>query len=69
MTEYGDSLFQAPQFHELCKQGFFVSKVLWTAVETEAAGRKFEFEAEFKNAETGSGLPAFDRASRRPAQG
>jgi len=55
-TFSGDSIFQAPEFQEFCKQGFFVSKVLWTAMEKDGAGRKFEFESEFKDAENGSGF-------------
>jgi len=47
----GDSLLQAPQFHDFCAQGFFISRALWTAIERDGQGRKFEFEAEFKDPE------------------
>ncbi|MCE9609546.1 MAG: hypothetical protein K8R23_04985 [Chthoniobacter sp.] len=55
-TLTGDSVFQSPQFHEFCKQGFFVSRAVWTAVERSGKGRKFEFEAEFKGASEGGHL-------------
>lgn len=47
----GDSLLQAPEFHDFIKKGFFISKAIWTAIEATGNGRKFEFEAEFKNPE------------------
>jgi hypothetical protein len=50
----GDSLLQSIEFRDFIKKGFFISKAVWTAVEKEGAGRKFEFEAEFKEPETAS---------------
>jgi len=47
----GDSLLQATEFHDFIKKGFFISRATWTAVESTGQGRKFEFEAEFKNPE------------------
>ena len=50
-TLSGDSLLQAPEFHSFCKQGFFINRAVWSAVEREGKARKFEFEAEFRDSE------------------
>jgi len=50
----GDSLLQSREFQDFVGKGFYITKAVWTAVENSGAGRKFEFEAEFKNAEQAS---------------
>jgi hypothetical protein len=47
-TLSGDSLLQTPEFHANCQKGFFIARAVWTAVERDGKGRKFEFEAESK---------------------
>ncbi len=46
----GDNILISPQYQHLAKDGFFISKAVWTSVETLGAGRLFEFEAEFRDA-------------------
>lgn len=50
----GDSLLQSPEFQDFTSKGFYITKAVWTATENAGAGRRFEFEAEFKNAEKAS---------------
>lgn len=50
----GDSLLQSREFQDFVSKGFYITKAVWTAVENSGAGRKFEFEAEFKDAEKAS---------------
>jgi hypothetical protein len=52
----GENILVSPQFQQLTKDGFFISKAIWTSIETTGRGRLFEFEAEFKNAQTASGF-------------
>ena len=47
----GENILISPQYQQLAKDGFFISRVLWTSMETTGKGRAFEFEAEFKNAQ------------------
>lgn len=46
----GENILISPQYQQLAKDGFFISKAVWTSVETVGAGRLFEFEAEFRDA-------------------
>ena len=46
----GENILISPQYQQLAKDGFFISKAVWTSVETLGAGRLFEFEAEFRDA-------------------
>jgi hypothetical protein len=52
----GENILISPQYQQLTKDGFFISKAMWTSVELAGVGRLFEFEAEFKNAENASGF-------------
>ena len=47
----GENILVSPQYQQLAKDGFFISRVLWTSIETTGKGRVFEFEAEFKDAQ------------------
>jgi len=47
----GENILISPQYQQLAKDGFFISKAIWTSAETAGKGRLFEFEAEFKDAE------------------
>lgn len=50
----GENILLSPQYQQLAKDGFFISKAIWTAAEIIGAGRLFEFEAEFKEPEKAS---------------
>ena len=52
----GENILISPQYQQMTKDGFFISKAVWTSIETVGAGRLVEFEAEFKNATGGSGF-------------
>jgi hypothetical protein len=50
----GENILLSPQYQQLAKDGFFISKAIWTSMETAAKGRLFEFEAEFQNPQSAS---------------
>ncbi len=50
----GENILLSTQYQQLAKDGFFISKSIWTSVEVTGKGRIFEFEAEFKDAENAS---------------
>lgn len=47
----GENILISPQYQQLTADGFFITRVLWTSMETADKGRVFEFEAEFKDAQ------------------
>lgn len=47
----GENILVSPQYQQLSRDGFFISRAVWTSVETAGKGRVFEFEAEFKDSE------------------
>lgn len=48
----GENILLSPQYQQLANDGFFISKAIWISGETSGKGRLFEFEAEFKEAQT-----------------
>jgi hypothetical protein len=48
----GENILVSPQYQQLAKDGFFISKAVWTSTENAGKARLFEFEAEFKDAES-----------------
>lgn len=50
----GENILISPQYQQLAKDGFFISRSVWTSIETTGEGRIFEFEAEFKDAQNAS---------------
>jgi metal-sulfur cluster biosynthetic enzyme len=50
----GDNILLSPQYQQLARDGFFISKSVWTSAEVADKGRLFEFDAEFMDAENAS---------------
>lgn len=48
----GDGVVNSPEFKQLHDSGFFISRVVWTVVDLNGAGDKFELEALFGEQET-----------------
>jgi hypothetical protein len=48
---FGENILLSPQYQQLAQAGFFISRAVWTSMETSGNGRLFEFEAEFKDSE------------------
>lgn len=45
----GNSVTQSEQFNDLNKAGYFITRIVWSAVQDKPLGDKFEFSAEFKD--------------------
>lgn len=56
MSLTGEALLSSPQFAQLKKDGFCISRTVWESIEIQGAGRVFELEALFKDGEGGKGF-------------
>lgn len=56
MSLAGEALLSSPQFRQLAQDGFYISRTIWETKETTGKGRVFELEAQFKDAEGGTGF-------------
>lgn len=56
MSLSGESLLSSPQFQQLSDDGFAIYRIIWEAMEKKGAGRVFELEALFRNADLGRGF-------------
>jgi hypothetical protein len=50
----GEGLLYSSEYQELCKSGFYISKVVWTSRSTEIKGPIVEFEASLGNPPEGT---------------